>query len=85
MLLNAARAKIGRGEFDSARTTLLDVERRFPKSQLIDEREALGVHLASASGDRETAYSLARAFIEKHPESSLRPGIEALARKNENR
>lgn len=82
-LLQEARAALGRGDTAVARTKLEDARSRFPKSQLAQERDALDVRLASESGDRARAASLARAFVEHYPDSPLRGSVESFARTEE--
>jgi len=79
-LLHEVRAALARGDVAGAGSKLEDAQRRFPKSQLAQERDALEVRLAIESGDRARAAALARAFVERHPDSPLRPGIEAAVR-----
>ncbi|MDB4883946.1 MAG: hypothetical protein JWL95_2712 [Gemmatimonadetes bacterium] len=79
-LLQGVRAALGRGDTSDARAKLEEARRRFPNSQLGQEREALDVRIASESGDRTRAASLARAFVEHYPDSPLRAGVESIAR-----
>jgi hypothetical protein len=79
-LLQEARAALGRGDTITARAKLADARARFPNTQLGEERDALEVRLASDSGDRAHAASLARAFVEHYPDSPLRAGVESIGR-----
>ena len=79
-LLQEARAALGRGDTVAARAKLADARARFPNGQLGEERDALDVRLASDSGDRARAASLARAFVERYPDSPLRAGVESIGR-----
>lgn len=79
-LLQEARAALGRGDTVTAGAKLADARTRFPNSQLGEERDALDVRLASASGDRAHAASLASAFVEHYPASPLRAGVESIGR-----
>ncbi|MEA2752128.1 MAG: hypothetical protein QOI41_6271, partial [Myxococcales bacterium] len=79
-LLQEARAALGRRDTVTARVKLADARARFPSSQLGEERDALDVRLASESGDRARAASLARAFVEHYPDSPLRAGVESIGR-----
>jgi hypothetical protein len=78
-LLSQAQTALGRGDVDKARAILEEVRTRFPESQLTEEREALEVRLADTSGDRIGASALARAFLQRHPESTVREGIDSIA------
>jgi hypothetical protein len=84
-LLEKARAALGRGDTVTARATLDDARVRFPNSQLAEERDALDVRVASVSGERAHAESLARAFAEDYPNSPLRAGVESIGRAPQNR
>ena len=79
-LLQHARAALARGDTVTARAKLDDARTRFPNSQLGEERDALEVRVASASGDRARAASLSRAFVEHYPDSPLRAGVESIGR-----
>jgi outer membrane biosynthesis protein TonB len=79
-LLGQARAALARGDATAASARLDEARTRFPQSQLGQERDALDVRIASASGDRARAASLARAFAVRYPDSPLRAGVEAIAR-----
>jgi hypothetical protein len=77
-LLQEARAALARGDTVTASAKLADARTRFPDSQLGEERDALFVRLARASGDHAHAAALARAFAEHYPESPLRAGVESI-------
>jgi hypothetical protein len=77
-LLQEARAALARGDAVTASAKLADARTRFPDSQLGEERDALFVRLARASGDHAHAAALARAFAEHYPESPLRAGVESI-------
>jgi outer membrane protein assembly factor BamD (BamD/ComL family) len=77
-LLEEVRAALRRGDAADARAKLDDVRMRFPESKLVQERDALDVRVASASGDHARAVSLARAFVEQYPDSPFRAGVESL-------
>jgi hypothetical protein len=79
-LLQEMRAALGRHDTAGARAMLNDARRRFPNSQLVQERDALEVRLTNESGDRTGAASLARTFAERYPDSPLRAGVESIAR-----
>ncbi|MBX3263370.1 MAG: hypothetical protein KF782_27100 [Labilithrix sp.] len=82
-LLHEARAALSRGAHDVARAKLDEARARFPTSQLAPERDALEVRLASESGDRPRAARLAKAFVERYPDSPLRPGVEGIVQATE--
>ncbi len=82
-LLQQARVALGQGDIMTARGKLADARSRFPNSQLGEERDALDVRIAYAAGDRARAASLARAYVERYPESPLRAGVEAMGRDQE--
>ena len=79
-LLQQARAALAQGDTDGARAKLETARKRFPNSQLAQERDALEVKTAVASGESARAASLARAFLERYPDSPLRAGVESITR-----
>lgn len=85
LLLQQARAALARRDPSAARAKLDEARARFPDGQLVQERDALEVRVAVASGDGARAASLARAFAERYPESPLRAGVEAISRAPEER
>ncbi|MBX3201771.1 MAG: hypothetical protein KF894_26780 [Labilithrix sp.] len=82
-LLDEARTALSRAEHDVARAKIGEARARFPTSQLAPERDALEVRLVSDSGDRPRAARLARAFVDRYPDSPLRPGVEAIVHATE--
>jgi hypothetical protein len=83
-LLQGARSALVRGDLAGAHAALDEAERRFPASQLAEERDALRVRLARDSGDQVKVAALARKFVEHYPNSPLRPRVESMARASEN-
>lgn len=83
-LLNEVRAALAQQDVTGARSKLEGARRRFPRSLLAEERDALEVRLAIVSGDRILGRSLARAFVERYPDSPLKSGIEAIASRPKN-
>ena len=83
-LVDEARRALAVGDTASASERLSRADARFPRGRLLEEREALAVRIAAAAGDGARAARLARAFLEKHPTSPLRPAIEPLSKKIEN-
>jgi hypothetical protein len=79
-LLQPARAAVARGDFSSALAPLADHERRFPKGQLAEEREALRVQALSGLGRTEEASRAAQAFRERFPASVLLSRMRSLQR-----
>jgi hypothetical protein len=82
-LVEQSRAALAGGDVGGARAKLAEADARYPRGQLGEERDALRVRLAAASGDPRRAAVLARAFLERHPGSVLRPSIEPFAKKVE--
>jgi outer membrane protein assembly factor BamD (BamD/ComL family) len=70
-LIDGIRVALAAGETLSARSLLGNYRSRFPKGRLEQEAAVLEVELEAKSGDRARAESLARAFVEKHPNSPL--------------
>ncbi len=83
-LLDEARTALSRAEHDLARAKIGEARARFPASQLAPERDALEIRLVSDSGDRPRAARLARAFVDRYPDSPLRPGVEAIIQATKN-
>jgi hypothetical protein len=79
-LLQEVRAALARHDAATARSKLDEARRRYPQSQLAHERDALEVRLASERGDLTRTASLARAFVERYPDSPLRSKMETMAR-----
>jgi hypothetical protein len=83
-LLRDARVALGRGDTRGARAKIEEARARFPQSQLAQERDALEVRLVREEGDPARAAALARAFVDRYPDSPLRGGIEGVVRAAEN-
>jgi outer membrane protein assembly factor BamD (BamD/ComL family) len=58
------------GQIARARSLLGELETRFGRGMLAQEREVLSIELLAASGERRAAAQRARAFIAKHPKSA---------------
>jgi hypothetical protein len=81
-VLEPARAAIVRGEFAKALVAIADHERRFPRGQLAEEREAMRVQALSGLHRTDEARRVATAFRKRFPESVLLPRMnEALQMK----
>lgn len=78
-LLDDARTALTHGDGARASMKVEEARRRFPQSQLAQERDAIEVRAAKESGDHRRAVSLARSFVERYPDSPLRAGMEAIA------
>jgi hypothetical protein len=50
--------------------------RRFPKSALVQEREALAIEALVGAGRADAARGRANAFLDRYPTSALRRRIE---------
>jgi hypothetical protein len=76
-LLEVARTAFSRGQPKDALDQLDLHERQFPTGRLSEEREALRVMALAASGKRQDARARAARFVQEHPDSLLRPAVEA--------
>jgi hypothetical protein len=79
-LLETARAALGRGDFARALTAAQRHERRWPRGQLAEEREALTVRALAASGQVDAARARAGAFRARFPRSIFLPAVDAASR-----
>jgi hypothetical protein len=76
-LLVAARAALRSGDVARAGATLSELEARFPRGMLGQEREVLKIELMAARGDRAGAAQRAERFVAAHPNS---PHVKNLSR-----
>ncbi|MCC7542948.1 MAG: hypothetical protein IT379_42425 [Deltaproteobacteria bacterium] len=76
-LIERARAALSRDRPAHALDALTQHERRFPRGQMREEREALRIHALRASGQEAAATERARTFRRDHPESLMLPAITA--------
>jgi len=74
-LLDVARAAFARGDYAATLKTLTIHAKRFSKSVLAEEREALQIKALAASGRMPEARALAASFRTRHPQSLLSPSI----------
>lgn len=81
--LAAERALLGRAReamqaSDGARALAIldDHARRFPRGQLVEERDALRVGALWRAGDRAAAHDKAVEFARRHPDSLFLPSVE---------
>ncbi len=74
-LLDEARRALGAREFQRALRTLSQHQRRFPKSQLAEERDALRVRALDGAGRKDAAKRAISGFEERHPDSVLAPSL----------
>lgn len=74
--LDAARTALGRGDFDSAMDALETARQRFPNGTLSEEREAIGVHVLIARGDKIAARLAADTFKKQYKGSLFLLAIE---------
>ena len=72
-----ARTALSRGRADDALRQLGAHRRRFRRSQLREEREALTVMALAAAGRRDQARARAERFRRRYPRSLLLPSVEA--------
>ena len=79
-MLDEVRAALRRGDHRGAADRFATARTRLARSTLGQERDALEIKIAVAAGERGNAASLARAFLDRYPESPLRAEIESLAR-----
>ena len=74
-LLDVARSAFGRADYPRALEVLKAHLRRFPKSALAEEREALEIKALAASGRPAQAHERALRFAQRYPQSLLLPSI----------
>ncbi|MCK6550708.1 hypothetical protein L6R52_33030 [Myxococcota bacterium] len=78
-LIEQARAALARRSAEDAARTLDAHAERYPSGRLAEERDALRVVVMVRLGRREEASELARRFIERYPESVLRPMVQPIS------
>lgn len=76
-LLDAARQALARGEPEAGMTPLGLHAKRFPRGVLAEEREALGVRLLAALGNRGAALERAQRFHQRFPNSLFTPAVDS--------
>jgi TolA-binding protein len=76
-LIDAARSALRAGSPEQARQLLEKYAQRYPNGSFRQEAAVLRVEALERSGQRAKASSLARQFLEEHPES---PHVERLER-----
>jgi hypothetical protein len=74
-LLDVARKALSAGDYADALQTLAAHFRRYPKSILTEEREALQIKALVASGQLTTAQARAAQFKARFPQSLLLPAL----------
>lgn len=79
-LIDGARTALLRGDTASALASADEHAQRFPRGQLVAEREALAVRALVRSGRVAEARVRARRFVEEHPNHALGEVIERAAR-----
>jgi hypothetical protein len=75
-LLHEVQAKWRKGDASAALTLLAEHRKRYPKSQLGSERDALTVLSLCAVGRTDEARKIARRFLSAAPRSPLRASVE---------
>lgn len=75
-LLDVARVAYARGDYPQTLQTLATHSRRFPKSVLAEEREALQIKALAASDRLSDARERALRFQDRYPQSLLLPSIK---------
>jgi hypothetical protein len=78
-LLEVARTALARRDAAGALAQLEAHARRFPSGRLAEERDALEVTALDGAGQREAATEKARAFLQRYPDSLLRPQVRRFA------
>ena len=74
--LDSARKAVARGEYRGALQQLANHERRFPSSELAEERDALRVRALKGAGLSDQANRAAKGFESRHPNSVLVPSLK---------
>ncbi len=77
MLLDGARAALGRGDPAAAVVAAKAHEQRFPRGALAEEREALYIQALAQSGKLPEARARAARFKQTYPDSMLLPAVSA--------
>jgi hypothetical protein len=75
-LLRRARSALSKGEAALALALLDELDQRFPRELLDEERGATRVLALCANGDESAASALARALLSAHPRSIYTPRLE---------
>ncbi len=76
-LLEPARAALASGDPTRALAAVARHAQRFPRGQLVEEREALSVRALAASGQPELARARGLKFTARYPKSIFRPTVDA--------
>ncbi len=76
--VGAARAKLAGGDAGGALEELSALDREVPKGGLGQERRVLAIEALAASGKRDQAAALARAFLDANPSSPYAPRLSPL-------
>jgi hypothetical protein len=79
-LLSDAKAALGRGDAAGALAGLARHRRDFPRSSFGPERDFLRMTALCELGRRDEAREMAADFLERHPDSALRPRVEQVCR-----
>lgn len=83
-ILDVARTALGRGDGASAIDAVERHAREFPRGQMSEEREAIGVQALAKLGRHEAAATRGAAFRQRYPNSVLAPVIDAALATNPN-
>jgi hypothetical protein len=79
-LLERARSALARREPALAMDAVEEHRRRFPSSQLAEERDALGILSLAADGKMDAARAALDAFKKQHPQSAMLPALQKIGR-----
>ena len=71
-LIDGIRKALSSGDRAAAQSGLASYRNQFPRGLLEQEATVLEIEIAAEGGDLTKARALARAFVGRHPESSLR-------------
>ena len=77
-LLDAARTALRRGDGAGALDAVNRHRRQLPSSQLGEEREIIGIHGLVGSGGSAEARAAAQQFVQRRPQSTIRPALEQI-------
>jgi hypothetical protein len=77
-LLAKARASLRSGDAGATKAVLRELDTRFPRGELRQEREVIQIEWLAGQGQKEAARKRARAFIAAHPSSPHAARLERL-------
>ncbi|MCA9575937.1 MAG: outer membrane protein assembly factor BamD [Myxococcales bacterium] len=76
-LVTRAQAALARGRVSEALAATAEHQRRFPRGEFVEEREALAIQALARAGRVDAAVARAERFRARYPRSMLRRAVDA--------